>query len=284
MKIPIVDKSGKETGKIQVPTQFNETYRPDLIKKAALAILANNRQAYGASPEAGKRHSAFLSKRRRKYRGTYGIGQSRTPRKVLNRNGTRFFYVGAVAPQTVGGRRAHPPKSTKIWTQKINTKENRKAIRSALSAAFNVEIVKEKGHIIPSNYPFVLAEEFKAVKKTSDLKDVLVKLGLEDELKRAQVRKVRAGKGKTRGRKYKTKVSILFVVTEPCDLAYAALNIPGCDIVLVQNLNAYLLAPGARAGRLTLFTEDAIKQLEEKQMFTKNYKGPAMPLLVEENE
>ena len=284
MKLKILDKSGKEKGTIDAPIQFKESFRPDLIKRAVLTILANNRQPYGASPEAGKRHSAFLSKRRRKYRGTYGIGQSRTPRKVLSRNGTRFHYVGAVVPQTVGGRRAHPPKSTKIWTQKINTKENRKAIRSALSAAFNKQLVEERGHKIPSNYPFVLADEFKQIKKTSDLLKALNTLGFEEEIKRASKRKVRAGKGKTRGRKYKNTNSILFVVTEPCDLAFSALNIQGCDIVLVKNLNAYLLAPGANPGRVTLFTEDAIKYLQEKEMFTKNYKGPMMPTLVEENE
>ena len=43
-------------------------------------------------------------------------------------------WVGAFAPGTVGGRRAHPPKSEKIWSKKINKKENAKAIRSAISA------------------------------------------------------------------------------------------------------------------------------------------------------
>ena len=115
MKLKIISTENKAIGEVNLPSQFNEPVRPDLIKRAVHALQANRRQPYGASEEAGKRHSAYLSKRRRKYRGTYGIGQSRTPRKVMTRRGTQFFYVGAFAPQTVGGRRAHPPKSKKNW-------------------------------------------------------------------------------------------------------------------------------------------------------------------------
>lgn len=273
MNLKILNSKAKETGTVTLPEQFNETVRTDLIKRAVQTILANNRQVYGAKPEAGKRASAFLSKRRRKYKGTYGIGQSRTPRKVLNRSGTRFGYVGAVAPQTVGGRRAHPPKATKIWTQKINEKENRKAIRSAMSATTQTEYVTQRGHKIPTSYPFILSDEVQNIQKTADLIKLLKEIGFQDELDRVSQRKVRAGKGKTRGRKYKSKTGILFVITDMCDLVFAVNNVPGCDIVLAKNLNAYLLAPGGDPGRLTLYTESAIKQLSEEKLFTKEYKG-----------
>ncbi len=273
MKLKILDQKAQEKGTLKLPSQFAEAVRVDLIRRAVKAIFANNRQAYGAKPEAGKRHSAFLSKRRRKYRGTYGIGQSRTPRKVLNRSGTRFHYVGAVAPQTVGGRRAHPPKASKIWTQKINKKENRKAIRSALSSTINLELVKGRGHIPPPSYPFVLTDDFTQISKTADLIKALETLGFNQELSRAQSFKVRAGKGKNRGRKYKAKTSILFVVNDYCDLVQAVNNIPGCDIISVKDLNAYILAPGAQPGRLTLFTQSAVKELEEKGYFNSDYKG-----------
>ncbi|MFX0089740.1 MAG: 50S ribosomal protein L4, partial [Candidatus Hodarchaeota archaeon] len=35
------------------------------------------------------------------------------------------------------------------------------------------------------------------------------------------------------------------------------------DIVNIKNLNAELLAPGIHAGRLTIWTESAIQQLNE---------------------
>ena len=269
MNLKILNSKAQEKGSVKLPNQFSEPVRTDLIKKAVLTILANNRQSYGAKPEAGKRHSAFLSKRRRKYRGTYGIGQSRTPRKVVSRSGTRFNYVGAVVPQTVGGRRAHPPKAEKVWTMSINKKENRKAIRSAMSATVLKEIVEKRGHRVPEKYPFILSDDVTKIKKTTDLLKLLESLGFKEELERTNQRKIRAGKGKTRGRKYKARTGVLFVVTEMCDLVYAANNIPGCDVVLAQNLNAYLLAPGGDPGRLTLYTESAIKKIEEEKLFEK---------------
>jgi len=108
-----------------LPSQFKESFRPDLIKKAALVIQAANRQKYGSDPRAGKKANAFVSKRRHNYKGTYGIGQSRTPRKVLSSRGTRFNWVGAVSPGTVGGRKAHGPTADKIFAVKLNDKERK---------------------------------------------------------------------------------------------------------------------------------------------------------------
>lgn len=269
MELKILNKDAKETGKIKLPIQFKENVRSDLVKRAVLVIRANTRQRYGASPEAGKRASAYVSKRRRAYKTTYGIGQSRTPRKVISRSGTRFNWVGAFAPQTVGGRRAHPPKSSKIWTQKINLSERRKAIRSALSATMIPEFVKGRGHIIPDNYPFIISDDFKDIVKTADLRKALETLGLMADVDRASVKKVRAGKGKARGRKHRAKKSILFVVDELNDLSRSVANMPGCEVVSVNNLNAAYLAPGAIPGRLTLFTESAIKKIEGNSMFVK---------------
>ena len=269
MELKILNKEAKDAGKITLPEQFTEEAREDLVKRAVLAIQANNRQRYGASPEAGKRASAYVSKRRRAYKTTYGIGQSRTPRKVMSRSGTRMNWVGAFAPQTVGGRRAHPPKASKIWTQKVNILENRKAIRSALAATIKPELVKKRGHKIPTNYPFALTDDYNDITKTKDLIKSLTALGLIDDVKRADTNKIRAGKGKARGRKHRAKKSILFVVAEEKSLIKAANNLPGCDVILVKNLNAEILAPGATLGRLTLFTQSAIKKLNDEKLFAK---------------
>ncbi len=276
MKLKIMNKDGAEKGTIDLPEQFHEPVRSDLIKRAVLAIQANKRQQYGSHPEAGKRYSAFVSKRRRDYKGTYGIGQSRTPRKILNRSGTRFYFVGAFAPQTVGGRRAHPPKASKVWEQKINETENRKSIRSALSSTMSKKLVAERGHRIPEAYPFILSDDFQKISKTSELRKILQKTGFSEEIKRTEERKIRAGKGKTRGRKYKTKTGILFVVSESCNLQKSANNFTGFDVVTPEALNVELLAPGAQPGRLTLYTESAIKKISENKLFTKDFKGESV--------
>jgi large subunit ribosomal protein L4e len=263
----ILDKEGKEKGNIELPEQFNEEIRKDLIKRAAEVIEANRRQPYGAKAEAGMRASAELSRRRHDYRGSYGHGISRVPRKIMSRNGTRMNWVGAVVPGTVGGRRAHPPKATKIFKKSMNDKERKKAIRSALTACFDKVLVKEKGHITPENYPFIIEDGFEKLEKTKDVKKALESIGLKDEIKRTSVKKIRAGKGKLRGRKYKTKKGPLFVVGKDCRLLKASSNILGVDIVNVKNINCDLLAPGKMAGRLTLFTENSIKELKEKKLF-----------------
>jgi large subunit ribosomal protein L4e len=86
---------------------------------------------------------------------------------------------------------------------------------------------------------------------------------LKKELERAKIKKIRAGKGKRRGRKYKKKKSILFIVSEDKGISKVVKNIPGSDFSLVKNLNAELLAPGTHAGRLTIWSESAIKKLGE---------------------
>ncbi len=274
MKLNIVSTTNTEKGSVVLPKQFDEPIRSDLIKRAVLAIQSNRRQPYGANPEAGKRASAFVSKRRHKYKSTYGIGQSRTPRKVMSFRGTRFNWVGAFAPQTVGGRRAHPPKAEKVWSQKINTQERRKAIRSAMAATLYKTIVSERGHIVPDNYPFILSKDFEKIEKTKDLKRAFEKVGMKEDLERADYKKIRAGRGTFRGRRYKTKKSLLLVTASDCPALKAADNILGVDAVSVEDLNAELLAPGTNMGRMTLFTEGAIERLAKEDLFLRTTKRP----------
>ncbi len=267
MKLDILSLDGGKAGNIELPKQFEEAKRPILIKRAVEALQANKRQRYGANPEAGKGVSVRLSKRRRDYRTSYGYGISRVPRKILSRRGTRFNWEGAFAPHTKGGRRAHPPKAEKSWEKKINKKENRKAIRSALACTLDKEMVKARGHSVPDNYPFIVNEKFEDIAKVKKVKEIFEKIGLNKEMQRALKKSVRAGKGKSRGRKYKKRKSALLVVSKACKLEKAAKNIPGIEIVKINELNAELLAPGAVPGRLTLFTKEAISKLEKEKLF-----------------
>jgi len=261
MKLKVFDQTNAEKGTIDLPPVFSESLREDLIKRAVFTIQANTRQPYGADPMAGKKVSAELSRRRRKYRGSYGSGISRVPRKVLSRNGTRLYWVGAFAPGTVGGRRAHAPKASKIWAKQLNVKERQKAVRSAIAATMQKDLVTQRGHIVPASYPFALDDGFEAIKKTSDVKKALLALGLKEELVRASKKTIRAGKSRLRGRRYRKRKGPLFVVHDKCSLITASRNIPGVDVMTVESLNAELLAPGAVPGRLTLFTKSAIERL-----------------------
>jgi large subunit ribosomal protein L4e len=84
-----------------------------------------------------------------------------------------------------------------------------------------------------------------------------------DDIERAKVKTIRAGKGKLRGRKYKRSKSILIVTDEDKGIFRAARNLSGVDVITCDQLNAELLAPGTSPGRLTIYTEAAIAKLEE---------------------
>ena len=270
MKLKILSLAKQEKGTMDMPEQFSENIRPDLIKRAVLAAMANKRQPYGVNSYAGKKSVSKLSKRRQHYRGMYGKGISRTPRKIMSRSGTQMRWVGAFAPQTVGGRRSHPPKAEKIWKQKINRKERRKAIRSALSATVAKEIVRQRGHLLPESYPFIIDSKIESTKKTKELIETFNKLGFENELERTGRKIIRAGRGKIRGRKYKKVRGMLLVVSENCDAAKSAKNIPGLEVAEVRKLNAEILAPGTFPGRMAIFTEKAVEIIANERLFTDN--------------
>ena len=266
MKADIYNTDGNKSGSVELPSQFNEPLRKDLIQRAFLAIRSNKRQPYGSYPAAGQRVSAKISRRRRDFRGAYGKAISRAPRKVILRRGSQFSWVGAFAPGTYKGRRAHAPKAYKIYDEKINKKENRKAIRSALSAVANEALVKQRGHLF-KNLPLIIDNKLYDIKKTKDLVKFLEKIGLENELQRLNVRKVKAGQGSKRGRKYQNKKGPLFVLGKNHEVAKVLTSIHGLDCTSVNNVNIELLAPGGMPGRLTLFTKDAIDVLSEKKLF-----------------
>lgn len=270
MKSPLISLDGKKGKDVALPSQFSEPFRPDLIKKAVLVIQSHNVQPYGINPEAGKRASSYVSKRRHAYKTTYGRGQSRSPRKILTRRGLHMYYVGAFAPNTVGGRVSHPPKAEKIWARKMNPDERRKAIRSAIAATMNEILVKKRGHKAMS---VIIDSAFEDLKKTKDVEEVLKKVGMNEELERIGKKKIRAGKGKNRGRPYRKKKGPLFVVSQDCSLKYAAENLQGIDVCVVRELNTELLAPGTDAGRLTFWSEKALALLEKEKLFYTRRKG-----------
>ncbi|MFP4038824.1 MAG: 50S ribosomal protein L4 [Candidatus Nanohaloarchaea archaeon] len=248
-----------------LPDQFNERVRPDIVKRAALSIKSKDRQSYGSDSEAGLKHVTWWRNRRRSYRSRKGRGRARTPRKIQVARGMQLFGDGAEAPNTRGGRRAHPPKPEKDFSEDINDKERRKAIRSAIAASNDAELVNEH-HSYDGELP-IIDEGLESVEKTSELKERLEDLGLEDELERCSEKKVRAGKGANRGRKYRRKRGPLIVVAEDEGVLQASNNLAGVEVSLVDQLNAEKLSMGARPGRLVVWSEKALEKLNEEELY-----------------
>ena len=54
MKANYFKLDGAKSKQLELPEQFNEEFRPDLIQKAVLVIQSHKRQPYGAKPDAGQ--------------------------------------------------------------------------------------------------------------------------------------------------------------------------------------------------------------------------------------
>jgi large subunit ribosomal protein L4e len=247
MKAQVRTLTGEIAHEIDLPEIFTEEYRPDLIKRAVLALQSTRFQPHGTNPYAGMRTSAVS--------WGSGRGVAQVPRL---KNGSRVARV----PQATGGRAAHPPKVAKILVKDINRKEKQKAFRSAVAASTYQDLARERGHLFEGDLPLVFEDRFEEIIRTSDVIAALSALGVSAAVERAkESKKVRAGRGTMRGRRYKQRKSILIVTgNEPLR---AARNLAGVDAVTVNQLNTELLAPGTQAGRLTIWTESAIRRLEE---------------------
>jgi large subunit ribosomal protein L4e len=138
-------------------------------------------------------------------------------------------------------------------------------LRSALAATGSKEIVASRGHIVEEvrDFPLVVSDDIQGLKKTSQVEEVFLKLGVWPDVFRVKESiKERAGKGKRRGRRIKHAVGPLLVIVENQGVAYAARNLPGADVAQISNLNVELLAPGTHPGRLTVWTKSAFEKLD----------------------
>ena len=145
----------------------------------------------------------------------------------------------------------------------MNKKEYALAIKSAVASTGNTAAVMDRGHKFDdkTQFPIVLDKKALDITKTSDLIKVIENLGLGPDLERTAEKKVRAGKHKRRGRKYRRKIGPLIVVADDCNLLKSGNNISGVEVCKVKDLDVEILAPGSSAGRATIWTEDALDVL-----------------------
>lgn len=248
----VFDLKGKSTGKIRLPAIFKNPIRPDVIRRAVVALQSHRFQPQGRDIYAGKRTTA-------ESRGV-GLGIARVPR--IKGGGQR----AALASSAVGGITTHPPEAKKRIRKRIPRKEMRLALRSAVAATGSKHIVASRGHIVDDvpDFPLVVVDEIQGLKRTQEVREAFIQLGVWSDVYRVkESRKVRAGKGKMRGRRRKQAVGPLLVIAEDEGIVKAARNVPGVDAVTLEGLNAELLAPGTHPGRLTLWAVSTMERLDE---------------------
>jgi len=248
-RINVYALDGSVQKQVDLPKVFDTEFRPDLIQRASVSIIANSRQPYAPSPTAGKRHSV----------STWGKGHG-----VSRAQRIKGSSRGAQSPNNVGGRRAHPPRIETDRSKKMNTKEMRLARMSALASIGNLQTVRSRGHKFSDEVtvPVVVNDELEKIETTRDAMNMLEKIGVFDDLIRAENgKRIRAGHGKMRGRKYRKRKTVLIVTSGKCPARKSFSNITGVDVASVDSLNVELLAPGGLPGRLTIISEAAFNKI-----------------------
>lgn len=108
----------------------------------------------------------------------------------------------------------HPTKVWRNWCRKTNLTQRRAAVASCVAATGLTSLVLAKGHCVDNvkELPCVVDVSEVQVVKTKEAVALLKRIGAwEDCVKAKESKRVRAGKGKTRNRRYKLKKGPLIV-------------------------------------------------------------------------
>lgn len=252
-RVPVFGLDGSKVSEVELPPVFRVKVMPRVIERVFWAIFTHKLQPKGTDPMAGKRTSAESM--------GVGYGIARVAR-VKGRGYPRAGQAAGVAG-VVGGRRAHPPRVEKNIYKQVNKKERRLATASAIAATAIKELVESRGHRLSSvpHVPLVVDDRIEEVSKSSELRGVLRKLGLWDDIERLRARSIRCGKSRWRGRPRKIGSGPLIVVARDKGISKAARNFPGVDVVLAKDLSVLHLAPGGKPGRLTVWSVSSLNAL-----------------------
>lgn len=237
-----------------MPVALTAPLRPDLVNYIHTNMAKNKRQAYAVKAKVGYDTAAE----------SWGTGRAvaRIPRAPGG--GTHRAGQGAFGNQCRGGGMFNPTKIWRRWHRRVNVTQKRHAVVTSLSASCLPPLVMAHGHRIGqvSELPLVVSDGAESIQKTKQAIDMLKKLGCEEELQRIiDSKKVRAGKGKARNRRYTMRRGPLVVYNEDNGVVRAMRNIPGVETACVDRLNLLKLAPGGKFGRFLIWTESAFKKL-----------------------
>ncbi|KAK0720064.1 ribosomal protein L4 domain-containing protein [Lasiosphaeris hirsuta] len=258
--VTIIGADGKATGTTEVlPKVFAAPIRPDIVRDVHTGMAKNKRQPYAVSEKAGHQTSAE----------SWGTGRAvaRIPR--VSGGGTHRAGQAAFGNMCRSGRMFAPTKIWRKWHIKINQGQKRFATASALAASAVTPLLMARGHKVSTvpEVPLVIdSSAFAGAEKTAAALSLLNAVGAGPDIEKVkQSKKLRAGKGKLRGRRHRQRRGPLVVYSTEVDgkdLIQGFRNIPGVETCPVDALNLLQLAPGGHLGRFIVWTSSAIKELD----------------------
>lgn len=246
-----------------MPQVFSAPLRADLVRYVHRNMNKNKRQAVAVKDQAGYDTAA----------ASWGTGRAvaRIPR--VPGGGTHRSGQGAFGNMCRGGGMFNPTKTWRRWHRKTNVTQKRHALAAAIAATGVPALVMARGHSIDEvpELPLVVSDAANKVEKTKEAVALLSGLGCDAELAKVKdSKKIRAGRGKARNRRYVMRKGPLIVhnlskeeESEGSCIAKACRNIPGVEVCHVDRLNLLQLAPGGAFGRLVVYTEGSVKRLAQ---------------------
>ncbi|KAJ8141953.1 hypothetical protein OY671_004890 [Metschnikowia pulcherrima] len=255
-QVSVISAAGEKTSaQLPLPAVFAAPVRADIVHSVFTRINKNKRQAYAVSSKAGHQTSAE----------SWGTGRAvaRIPR--VGGGGTHRAGQAAFGNMCRGGRMFAPTKTWRRWHVRVNQNEKRYATASAIAASAVTSLVLARGHRVEqvAELPLVVANDFESVSKTKDAIAVLKAVGANKDIIRViKSKKIRAGKGKLRNRRFTQRKGPLVVYANDNGLISALRNIPGVDFAHVSRLGLLQLAPGAHLGRFVIWTQAAFESLD----------------------
>ncbi|KAG2118520.1 ribosomal protein L4 domain-containing protein [Suillus cothurnatus] len=263
--VTVQSVSGEASTSLPLPAVLTAPIRLDVVAQVHKSMAKNRRQAYAVSEKAGHQTSAE----------SWGTGRAvaRIPR--VGGGGTHRSGQAAFGNMCRGGRMFAPTKTWRKWHVKVNQNQRRFATVSALAASALPSLVLARGHRIEqiAEVPLVVENAAESFKKTKEAIALLQALNAyTDVTKVSNSRKLRAGKGKMRNRRYRQRRGPLVVFKDDNGIVQAFRNLPGVELVNVQRLNLLQLAPGGHIGRSLL--DEVFGTFDKASSYKKDYLLP----------
>merc|ERR1712043_131364 len=254
-QVSVYNEQGEVCGQVTLPAVFKAPIRNDLCHFIHHEVAKNHRQPYCVNKDAGHQTSAE----------SWGTGRAvaRIPR--VRGGGTHRSGQGAFGNMCRGGRMFAPTKTWRKWHRRINQKQRRYAMCSAIAASAIPALVMARGQKIDKGpeVPVVFSNAIESLTKTKAAVSLLQRLNAYEDVEKCQnSKKIRAGKGKMRNRRYVMRRGPLVIYNEDHGIKQAFRNLPGVELISVDRLNLLKLAPGGHLGRFCVWSQSAFTKLD----------------------